>query len=146
MRWTTPENEMDEYDYDLYDDEPYLIVENRNDSSIAPFLIGLALGAGIALLMAPQSGEETRREIADRARKAKDAAMDAVGELGDVIGDKLEQARDKVEDGIESAREAVDIRRRRMSTAVEAGRAAARQAREELEFRLAESKAAHTES
>ncbi|MDQ6716895.1 MAG: YtxH domain-containing protein [Gemmatimonadota bacterium] len=136
---------MDEYDYDLNDDEPYLIVENRDGSSVAPFIIGLALGAGIALLMAPQSGEDTRREIADRARKAKDAALDAVSELGDVIGDKLEQARDKVEGGLESAREAVDLRRRRMSTAVEAGRVAARQAREELEFRLAESKAAHAD-
>lgn len=146
MRWTSPESEMDEYDYDLYDDEPYLIVENRDGSGIAPFIIGLALGAGIALLMAPQSGEETRREIAERARNAKDAALDAAGELGDLIGDKLEQARDKVEDGFESAREAVDVRRRRMSNAVEAGRAAALQAREELEFRLAESKAAHLDS
>lgn len=134
---------MDEYDYDLYDDEPYLIVEKREGSSIGPFLIGLALGAGIALLMAPQSGDETRREIAERARRAKDAARDAIGDLGDVIGEKLEQARDKVDDGIESAREAVDSRRQRVTTAFEAGRVAARQAREELEYRLAESKAAH---
>ena len=137
---------MDEYDYDLYDDEPYLIVENREGSPIAPLLIGLALGAGIALLMAPQSGDETRRDIAEKIRRAKAAARDAVGELGDVIGDTMEQAREKVEDGFESAREAVDVRRRRVSVAVEAGRTAARQAREELEYRLAESKAAHKES
>lgn len=139
---------MDDYDndYDLYDDEPYLIVENRAGSSIAPLLIGLALGAGIALLMAPQSGDETRRDIAEKIRRAKDAARDAVGELGDVIGDTVEQAREKVEDGFESARDAVDVRRRRVSVAVEAGRAAARQAREELEYRLAESKAAQKES
>lgn len=137
---------MDEYDYDLYDDEPYLIVENREGSSLAPFIIGLAVGAGIALLLAPQSGEETRREIAERVKRAKDAASDAVGELGDVIGEKLEQARDKVEDGIESAREAVDYRRRRVHTAFEAGVVAARQARADLELRLAESKAAHEDA
>jgi gas vesicle protein len=134
---------MEDYDYDLYDDEPYLIVENRDGNSIAPFLLGLALGAGIALLMAPQAGEGTRRDIAEKVRRAKDAARDAVSELGDVIGDTIESAREKVEDGMESAREAVDVRRRRVSTAVEAGRVAARQAREELEYRLAESKAAH---
>jgi gas vesicle protein len=138
---------MDEYDdYDLYDDEPYLIVENREGSSIGPFLIGLALGAGIALLLAPQSGEETRRDLADKVNRAKDAARDAVSDLGDVIGDTIEKARDKVEDGIDSAREAVDNRRRRVSTAFDAGRAAARQARVELEYRLAESKAAHKDS
>jgi gas vesicle protein len=137
---------MDDYDYDLYDDEPYVIVENREGSAIAPFLIGLALGAGIALLIAPQSGEETRREIADKVKRAKYAARDAVGELGDAIGDTFDQAREKVGDGLESAREAVDVRRRRVSTAFEAGRAAARQAREELEYRLAESKAAHKDS
>jgi gas vesicle protein len=137
---------MDDYDYDLYDDEPYLIVENREGSSIAPFLVGLAVGAGLALLVAPRSGKETRREIADRVKRASDAARDAVGELGDVIGDKLEEAREKVETGLESAREAVDVRRRRVSTAFDAGRAAARQAREELEYRLAESKAAHKDS
>lgn len=137
---------MDEYDYDLYDDEPYLIVENRGGGSIGPFLAGIALGAGIALLMAPQSGEETRREIADKVSRAKDAARDAMDELGDVIGNTIEEARDKVEVGVESAREAVDVRRRRVHNAVEAGRVAARQARAELEFRLAESKAAHSES
>jgi len=51
-----------------------------------------------------------------------------------------------VEEGIDSAREAVDVRRRRVSTAVEAGRTAAREAREELEYRLAESKAAYKDS
>lgn len=135
---------MDEYD--RYDDEPYLIVERREGSGIGPFLIGLALGAGIALLMAPQSGEETRREIGERVKRAKEAATDAVGDLTEAIGETLEQARDKVEDGIETAREAVDSRRRRVSTAVEAGRAAARQAREELEYRLAETKAAYKDS
>ena len=138
---------MDEYDdYDLYDDEPYIIVENREGSSVAPFLIGLALGAGIALLLAPQSGEETRRDLAEKVNRAKDAARDAVGDLGDVIGDTIEKARDKVEDGFESAREGFDVRRRRVANAVDAGRAAARQAREELEYRLAESKAAHKDS
>jgi hypothetical protein len=33
------------------------------------------LGAGVALLLAPQSGEETRRRIGDAARKLGDNAM-----------------------------------------------------------------------
>ncbi len=40
----------------------------------AGLLIGALVGAGIALLVAPSSGEETRRMIARRARRlARDA-------------------------------------------------------------------------
>lgn len=41
---------------------------------VAGLLIGALVGAGIALLVAPQSGEETRRSLARRARRlAEDA-------------------------------------------------------------------------
>ena len=42
--------------------------DHRTDSLLA-FLLGAAVGAGVALLLAPQSGEETRKEIANRTRK-----------------------------------------------------------------------------
>jgi gas vesicle protein len=50
----------------------------RGDSGLRTFAAGLAIGAlvgaGIALLLAPTSGEETRRLIARRARRlAEDA-------------------------------------------------------------------------
>jgi gas vesicle protein len=35
--------------------------------TISSFLLGLGIGAGIALLLAPQSGEDTREWIADSA-------------------------------------------------------------------------------
>ena len=53
--------------HDEIDDEPYVIIE-KNTGSVGSFLIGIAVGAGIALLLAPQSGEETRAEIARQAR------------------------------------------------------------------------------
>ena len=51
------------------DDDPYVVIEKKG-GSIAPFLVGLAVGAGLALLFAPQSGAETRRYIRRRARRA----------------------------------------------------------------------------
>jgi len=36
------------------------------------FLAGLGIGAAIAILFAPQSGEETRKQIADKAQESKD--------------------------------------------------------------------------
>ena len=141
---------MDEYDW--YDDddpyvrrEPYVIVEKR-DAGVGSFLIGVALGAGVALLLAPQSGEETRRVIGRRARRAQDAAQDFVEDVSGTVADKFQEVRASVEERIEATLEAVDDKKRRVSNAYHAGRAAAREARGELEQRIAESKAAYKDS
>ena len=95
---------------------------------------------GRALLLAPQSGEETRREIARRARRAQEAAQDLVEDLSGTVADKFQDVRASVEERIEATLEAVDAKKRQVSNAFEAGRAAAREARGELEHRIAESK------
>jgi gas vesicle protein len=135
-------------DYEWYDDdepylrEPYVIIEKR-DPGVGPLLLGIALGAGVALLLAPQTGEETRREIARRARRAQSAAQDFVGEVSGTVADKFQEVRASVEERIEATLDAVDDKKRRVSNAYHAGRAAARDARGELEQRIAESKAAY---
>jgi gas vesicle protein len=141
---------MDEYEW--YEDDPYVaerpyvIVERNESPGIGSFLIGLALGAGAALLLAPQSGEETRREIARRAKRAQEAAQDLVEDLSGTVADKFHDVRASVEERIDATFEAVDAKRRQVSNAFEAGRAAARETRGELEHRIAERKAAYKES
>ena len=50
------------------EDERYYVIEERG-GGLGSFLLGAVVGAGIALLIAPQSGEETRRDIkSERAR------------------------------------------------------------------------------
>jgi len=139
---------MDENDW--YDDEedyaaPYVIVE-KGESGIGPLLLGIALGAGAALLFAPQSGEETRRGIARSARRAQDAAQDFVEDVSGTVSDKFREVRASVEERIEATLEAVDDRKRRVTNAFHAGKAAARESRAELEQRIAESKAAYKDS
>lgn len=58
--------------------------ENRTDALMA-FLLGAAVGAGVALLLAPASGEEMRRKLSDSARR-----------LGDDVDDKLNAVKDEV--------------------------------------------------
>jgi len=58
--------------------------DNRTDALMA-FLLGAAVGAGVALLLAPQSGEETRRRLGDAARK-----------IGDDLDDKMRTAKDEL--------------------------------------------------
>ena len=139
---------MDQNDW--YDDEedyaaPYVIAE-KGESGIGPLLLGIALGAGAALLFAPQSGEETRRGIARSARRAQDAAQDFVDDVSGTVSDKFREVRASVEERIEATLEAVDDRKRRVTNAFHAGKAAARESRAELEQRIAESKAAYKDS
>lgn len=128
--------------YDFEDGEPRVVIE-KHSSGIAPFLIGAAIGAGIALLLAPRSGAATRRDIKRRAMRVRRAAEDAVSDVTDSVTDTFQDARRKVEEQIDEAREAIDLKKRQVNRAMHAGRAAARDARQELEQRIAETKAAY---
>ncbi|HVB30336.1 MAG TPA: YtxH domain-containing protein [Gemmatimonadaceae bacterium] len=126
----------------MRNDDRQIVIE-KSSSGVAPFLIGLAIGAGAALLFAPQSGEQTRRDIARRGRRIKLRAREAAEDLRDKAEETYQDARAGLEDTIDSAREAVGRGKRQVSRAVGTGRAAAHQAREDLERRLAASKAAY---
>lgn len=134
---------MSGYDWD--DEGPYVVIE-RNEPGVGAFVLGIAVGAGLALLFAPRTGEETRRELQRRARKVGDQAQDFVAEVSDTVTQRFHDARASVENRIDSAKQAVDIKRRQVTNAVGAGRAAAQQARVELEQRIAETKAAYKET
>jgi len=56
----------------------------------AGLLVGALVGAGVALLLAPQSGSETRTLIRRKARFARHRAGDA---FGDLAGDLAAAAR-----------------------------------------------------
>jgi gas vesicle protein len=138
-------DEYDWYDEDPYVERPYVVVE-RDRAGVGPLFLGLALGAGLALLLAPQSGEETRRSIARRARRAQQAAQDFVEDVSETVADKFNDVRSTVEERIEATLDAVDTKKRQVTNAFEAGRVAARQSRGELEHRIAERKAAYKDS
>jgi gas vesicle protein len=128
--------------YEVDDDDRVVIVE-KHSAGVAPFLIGLAIGAGAALLFAPRSGEATRRDLRRRARRVRRAAEQAVSDVADSVSDTFDDAKQRVEDRIDSVRDAIDLKKRQVDRAMKAGRSAAREARQELEQRLTETKAAY---
>ena len=75
-------------------------------TGIAPLLTGLGLGALLAILLAPRSGEKTRELIAETAREGKDVMLEAVGDLRDQVGTAVSGARRKFEGALEIGREA----------------------------------------
>jgi gas vesicle protein len=140
-------HEFDDGEYDEYDPrgrrDPYVVVERRDAGGVTPFLIGLALGAGAALLLAPRSGAATRRDIKRRARRMRRAAERAASGVTGAVADTFHDARRRVEEQLDSAREAVGHKRDQVHRAMDAGRTAAHEARGELERHLAETKAAY---
>ena len=73
-----------------------------NSSSFVWFIAGAAIGASIALLYAPQSGDKTRRLIVKRARQGGEA----IAESGQ---DLLEKSRELYEKGRRIADDAADM-------------------------------------
>ena len=72
------------------------------------FLIGGAVGAGIALLYAPQSGRDTRKDIAKTAKRIKKETVDLVEDAVDSINDFASDVKDKVSDVIDRGKELSD--------------------------------------
>jgi len=123
-------------------DDPRVVVVKKS-SGISPFLIGLAVGAGLALLFAPASGAETRRKLVHGARRMRRAAQGAADDVTEKVRDTIEVARERVAETIETARDTISAKRGQVERAVTEGRSAARQARHDIEKRLSETKAAY---
>jgi gas vesicle protein len=66
----------------------------RATEKAAWFLIGASIGAGLALLYAPQSGKDTRKLIRRKAEEAKDSLAEAGGHIKDALVEKGEHIVD----------------------------------------------------
>lgn len=67
------------------DDRDIVVVE-RSGGSLTWLLLGAALGAGVALLFAPKSGKEMRRDLNRGIKGLRDLADETLGELGEGRG------------------------------------------------------------
>jgi gas vesicle protein len=83
---------------------PAVVIERRSGGGVGAFLLGAAVGAGLALLFAPQSGEETRatmrrtgRRMRRQARELADTGRDAVEEVARTGKAAAKEAREAIE-------------------------------------------------
>ena len=70
----------------------------RAGDRAAFFLLGAAIGAAAALLMAPASGARTRRRLVRRSEEVADYLIDAGKELVERCEDLYERSGELVED------------------------------------------------
>ena len=97
-------------------------------SVLFSFLLGGIMGAGIALLLAPQTGVETRRKIGELS-----------GDFRDRADEYTEQAKDTVASALEKGKELLDDKKSVLTSAIEAGKEAFRKEKSAQEEPAAES-------
>ena len=111
-----------------------VVYVQRGDSSAKWLFWGAVLGAGLALMYAPRSGEETRRGVQRRLWKLRAMTEEKLDELAQQFGGPRESLRDLEDEDFEEEEELFEPR--------EVPSARTRpSAREELERRLAEARA-----
>ena len=125
--------------------------EYRRDSGdsistrLTYLLIGGGIGAILALLFAPKSGQELRGDIADATRKGLDRSREAAQQLGDRAGEYYEatrtragelysQAAERVTEVAHSAREAAARQTGTVAAAIDAGKKAYQEEKRKTEM------------
>jgi gas vesicle protein len=82
-----------------HNEEREIVYVEREGGSVKPILFGALLGLAVGLLFAPQSGEETRRVLRRRLRKARALAEEKVGELSEKISGEWKRPAGREERG-----------------------------------------------
>ena len=96
------------------------MAEEASTSEKALYLmLGAMLGAAAALLLAPRTGEETRKLIASKAREG-----------ADVISNRTKEAAEKTSEYVDRGKEILQGQRDQISAAIEAGKQAYKEEKE----------------
>ena len=69
--------------------------DSSSGINVGGFLIGALVGAGLALLLAPASGGETRRRLGDTAKKIGSAAKDKFQDIRGSVSDMANEGNDQ---------------------------------------------------
>jgi len=90
-------------------------MEDNGNSKFIYFLAGLGIGALIGILLAPQSGEQTRELISEKAEEGRDYLLR-----------KGREVRDQASSFVDRGKETLAQQREQISAAIEAGKQAYR--------------------
>jgi gas vesicle protein len=74
--------------------------ENSHSGSVlVAFILGAITGAAVALLLAPATGEDTRRRIAERTKEGRDKASEAARHSREFLDRQREHLSEAIERG-----------------------------------------------
>lgn len=105
----------------------------KSGEKLLYFLIGGFVGASVALLFAPKSGEETRQLLGDRYRSGAEGVSKTVQAGKDYVSTTRQNLGDTVSATIDKGREVVSKQKEQLSSAIEAGKRAYQEEKGNLE-------------
>lgn len=81
---------------------------SRNDGGVAigAFVAGLGIGVALSLLFAPQTGDETRELIAEKAKQGRDFVADTLDDLKSQASGAVQEAKGKVREAVQVGKDA----------------------------------------
>ncbi len=105
---------------------------NEETRNVLWFVSGAMIGAGIALLFAPQSGRQTRRDIVRMGKTARNKAEEMRLQLRHSLIELADDISDKVQQQIDRGKELSDRAVEQVQGAVDAGKKLVRQELEKI--------------
>lgn len=118
-----------------------VFVERESSSPLWWLVVGGALGAGLGLLFAPESGSATRRTLARRLAALRSSAEEVIGEFREAATSAAEELEDGEEGDEEVADEELEEDDEDIEEEIVAEEVHPLSARDELEKRLAAARA-----
>lgn len=92
------------------------------------FFLGLGIGVAVGVLFAPKSGDETRRLLAEKANEGSDYVRRRSAEFKESATEYAGKVKESATEYVDKGRSVVNRQRDQFSAAVEAGKAAYREA------------------
>jgi gas vesicle protein len=99
--------------------------ENNNNAMVGALMLvaGGIIGAGVALLFAPQTGKRTRKDIVRLAKKTRYKAEDVVDNFTDTLSDMVEAVGEKASDILDQGKDLAYDAKKEVLRAIEDGQA-----------------------
>jgi gas vesicle protein len=88
------------------------------------FLLGSLVGATIALLYAPATGEQTRKRLREAGEGVSENLRDQYGRLSDKAEIEFSRVKDRVNDGVNQAKGYYDRQKSKVRDAYQEGKRA----------------------
>jgi len=100
--------------------------ERENQATVGAMMLiaGGVIGAGLALLFAPQSGKKTRRQIIRYSKKVRNEAEARVQDTVHSLSDFVENLNDRTSDLLNQGEEVAEEWRHQFIDAIESGQKA----------------------
>ena len=91
--------------FDLFEAKRKREERKKLAEDVGKIAVGTILGAATGILFAPQSGEETRKQIADKAVEVKEGAVNTAKDVADSVQYKAYQVKDQASKTYEGLKE-----------------------------------------